>query len=307
MSRSPESSARRMSISSSHSRPEAEEPVPVKRMRVDTRAEDRTRGKRLFGNLLGTLQKAKNEDKSSRTSEAAKRREQLSSRIAEKLRSETTLHHQIIEYERELKQLRIATDSSDYVLGQKEVAMKARHEHLAPISKFLHTKANPPAPLIFEHTLLAVPPIPLASGPSRTAPTSATLKPLYFLPKILSPHQETMLSVQLTEVDQLIQTERETLAAEKATVKETAIQNKAKIEDLTDKLSDLRRKVEPAKPKAVDRDDFGRIPRKEEDDKEKGEEKEDEMQLDAPAEKVRDPEEEGVLIKGEDGDVEVEY
>lgn len=41
-----------------------------RRARVDSRQEDKARGKRLFGNLLGTLQKFQKEDKSSRTSEA---------------------------------------------------------------------------------------------------------------------------------------------------------------------------------------------------------------------------------------------
>lgn len=39
-------------------------------MRTDARVEDKARSKRMFGNLLGTLQKFKKEDKTSRTSEA---------------------------------------------------------------------------------------------------------------------------------------------------------------------------------------------------------------------------------------------
>jgi hypothetical protein len=39
-------------------------------MRTDARVEDKARGKRLFGNLLGTLQKFKNEEKTTRGSEA---------------------------------------------------------------------------------------------------------------------------------------------------------------------------------------------------------------------------------------------
>lgn len=52
-----------------------------------------------------------------------KRREQVSERIATKLRSEATLHHQIAESERELKSLRIATDSADFVLKHKDAAV----------------------------------------------------------------------------------------------------------------------------------------------------------------------------------------
>lgn len=41
-----------------------------RRARAEPKKEDRARGKRLFGNILGTLQQFKKEDKSARTSEA---------------------------------------------------------------------------------------------------------------------------------------------------------------------------------------------------------------------------------------------
>jgi len=44
----------------------------VRRVKTDARQEDKVRGKRLFGNILGTLNKFKKEDKSSRTSEAVR-------------------------------------------------------------------------------------------------------------------------------------------------------------------------------------------------------------------------------------------
>ncbi len=52
----------------------------------------------------------------------AKRREQVSERIATKLRSEATLHHELAESEKELKTLRIATDSAEFVLKHKDAA-----------------------------------------------------------------------------------------------------------------------------------------------------------------------------------------
>lgn len=110
-----------------------------RRARVDTTREDKARGKRMFGNILGTLQQFKKDDKNLRTSDAvgqphrcrvpakadkqAKKREQLSERIATKLRSETNLHTEILEKEKELKGLRISTDSADFVLKHKEATV----------------------------------------------------------------------------------------------------------------------------------------------------------------------------------------
>lgn len=44
----------------------------TRRARVDARSEDKARGKRLFGNILGTLNKFKKEDKTNRNSEAVR-------------------------------------------------------------------------------------------------------------------------------------------------------------------------------------------------------------------------------------------
>lgn len=75
---------------STHSRPDVDEEAPAKlvsddlihdicrltvcrRARTDVKKEDKARSKRLFGNILGTLQRFKKEDKSQRGSEAVGR------------------------------------------------------------------------------------------------------------------------------------------------------------------------------------------------------------------------------------------
>lgn len=95
-------------------------------MRTDTRKEDKARSKRLFGNLLGTLQQFQKDDKSSRKTEKVKRREQVAERIQAKIRTETTLHHDIAESEKELKTLRIQTESAEHILKHKTVAVSLR-------------------------------------------------------------------------------------------------------------------------------------------------------------------------------------
>lgn len=81
--------------------------------------------------------------------------------------------------------------------------------------------------------------------------------------------------------------------------------NKARIEELSERLTELRKQVKPdtgrrESTKERDRDDFGRIPRGED-------EKMDEDKTGDVEKNERDDREKGVQIKGDDGDVEVEY
>lgn len=102
------------------------------------------------------------------------------------------------------------------------------------------------------------------------------------------------------------------LEAEKENIKTTSRANKARIEELTERLSELRRQVKPGKAgresdrPVRDSDDFGRMPRKEEGDKD-GDVRMDSQPAKETAEPDRDDREKGVQIKGDDGDVEVEY
>ncbi|WVR07585.1 hypothetical protein IAU60_004627 [Kwoniella sp. DSM 27419] len=332
MSRSPEkrnhdSEMRSVSPSRSPSRSREQDEAPPKRMRTDARKEDKARGKRLFGNILGTLQKFQKDDKTSRTSEAAKRREQVSSRIAEKLRSETTLHNDIAEAEKELKSLRIGMESAEYVLRHKEVAMEARHSALKPTSRFLYTSSPLPTPLIFETNLLHPSPIPLVKGPGREPPRGKAQPPLYFLPKILLPHQKEALHSRKANIAELISEEEADLVKERDNVSSTVEKNKARIAELQEKLVELRRRKKESAandPESSaskrDTDELGRTPR-------------DEMDLDGVAgtaagrtssvsasqtpvrdsvdgpatASVAEAEASGVLIKGDEGDIEVEY
>ena len=91
------------------------------------------------------------------------------------------------------------------------------------------------------------------------------------------------------------------LETEKESIKKTSRSNKARIEELADSLDDLRRKVKPDSARRGgdrERDDFGRTPK---DKMDIEEEREDSVM------REREEREQGVQIKGEDGDVEVEY
>ena len=186
---------------------------------------------------------------------------------------------------------------------------------MKPTSRFLYTSLPSNAPFIHEGNLLNPAPIPLATGPRREPPHPKAAQPLYFvshiiprgnradeqLPKILLPHQKSTLNTRIANIDELITDEAEALEKEKESIKRTSRSNKARIEELADSLDELRRKVKPDSARARrgdrERDDFGRTP------KEKMEV--DEMEYSVLRE--REEREKGVQIKGEDGDVEVEY
>ncbi|KAE8542565.1 hypothetical protein D1P53_001345 [Cryptococcus gattii VGV] len=288
--------------------PEAEQPAPK---RVRSNADDKGRGKRLFGNLLGTLQKFKTEDKSSRVTEAAKRREELSERITKKLQSETALNHDIQETDRELKTLRIATETAEAIWRQKEIALSSRHALLKPTAHFLHTALPLPHPPAFETNLLNPAPIPLSAGPTRDPPVKSDLPPLYF---------DDLIKSQVANIDELISEEVAALAAEREQIRTTARENKKRMEELSAKLSELRKQVRTSKDKDRDlkgggteksesglkTDELGRAPREEmmevDDDKSKEDKSKNEKVKD-----VRDEKEKGLKIEGDEGDIEVEY
>lgn len=202
----------------------------------------------------------------------------------------------------------------------------ARHASLKPTSRFLHTTLPSNAPFIHDGNLLNPAPIPLATGPRREAFHPKAAQPLYFvsldapplqlllrpgadtvrqLPKILLPHQKSTLDSQIANIAELVEDESTALETEKENIKKTTTTNKARIEELTERLTELRKQVKPdtarrESTKDRDRDDFGRIPRDED-------EKMDEDKTAEVEKSEGDDREKGVQIKGDDGDVEVEY
>ncbi|KAL7424093.1 hypothetical protein Q5752_001678 [Cryptotrichosporon argae] len=286
----------------------SEDRQPVKRVRTDRTDEEKARGRRMFGNILGTLQRFQKDDKTTRQSEAAKRREQVASRIEAKLRSETTLHADIQATDKELRALKVAADSAEYVLRHKTIALAARHQAFKPMSRFLVTSlsAAPPFP---EPALTAASPIPLASGP-RAEPS----QPLYYRPKLLLPDQAALITARETEIADLVVAEQAALDALAAETHARAAENRARIAELGDKLAELRRKKggdvkgqgEERNASRAARDGARDEPHDAAMDVDGGNaeaEREREREHEAETERA----EEGVQIRGDDGDIEVEY
>lgn len=242
----------------------------------------------------------------------------------------------------------MTTDSSDFVIKHKEATVSAllprhhyfknvsanilqliaRHASLKPTMRFLHTSLPSTSPFIHDGNLLNPAPIPLATGPRRELPHPKAAQPLYYvspplpqtiihistddvlqLPKILLPHQKSKLDSRIANITELMEDEMTALETEKENIKKTSRANKARIEELTERLTELRKQVKPdsggreptrERNRERDRDDFGRIPR--DVDEKMDEDKEAEVEKNEG-----DDREKGVQIKGDDGDIEVEY
>jgi hypothetical protein len=158
-------------------------PAPTKsRPKIDlsTGPKERKRGKSMFGLVLGTLNKAKIEDKERNASEAAKKRQLIDQRLQNKLRKETDS----VRRAEEVKKEKSNANRKEEDLQLKDSIFKYRRTHLPQFSKFLCTADEIPS----DETESMTPPNPL-SLPSRSHPP-----PLYYLPAILLPAQEAFLA-----------------------------------------------------------------------------------------------------------------
>ncbi|PFH50441.1 hypothetical protein AMATHDRAFT_60981 [Amanita thiersii Skay4041] len=153
---------------------------------------DRKRGKSMFGILLGTLNKAKSEDKERSASEAAKKRQLIEQRLQNKLKKETDS----VRRAEEAKRDKTSANRKEEDLQLKDSIYKLRRTRLPILANFLLTSDNissddsPPS----DSNSLAPPP--------RTHPP-----PLYYLPAILTPEQEAFITRRKSEVQEAAEKE----------------------------------------------------------------------------------------------------
>ncbi|KAF5321426.1 hypothetical protein D9619_002061 [Psilocybe cf. subviscida] len=169
-----------------------------KRPRLDLSAalggRERKRGKSMFGLLVGTLNKAKIEDKERNASEAAKKRQLIEQRLQAKLRKETDS----VRRAEDAKKDKTSANRKEEDLQLKDSIYKLRRKRLPILANFLLTSDNIPS-----DDLSPPPPSsnPLAPVP-RTHPP-----PLYYLPAILTPAQEAFISRRKVEVSEAAEKE----------------------------------------------------------------------------------------------------
>ncbi|KAG6890991.1 hypothetical protein C0992_011522 [Termitomyces sp. T32_za158] len=170
------------------------QPATKKRPRLDlgvgVGGRERKRGKSMFGLVVGTLTKAKIEDKERSASEAAKKRQLIEQRLQTKLRIETDS----VRRAEEAKKDKMAANRKEEELQLKDSIYKFRRTRLPLYANFLLTSDlivdvddndNADADADADTNT----PARALANPPRTHPP-----PLYYLPAVLLPAQAAFLS-----------------------------------------------------------------------------------------------------------------
>ncbi|KAI6029083.1 hypothetical protein BKA83DRAFT_676816 [Pisolithus microcarpus] len=158
-----------------------------KRPKIDLTVQtgERRRGKSMFGIVLGTLNKAKLEDRERNASEAAKKRQLLEQRLQAKLQKETDS----VRRAEEAKKDKTTANRKEEELQLKDSIYKLRRIRLPLLSNFLSTSDIIPSDLTSTTLSDPLAPLPRSHPP-----------PLYYRPAILTPSQEAFLAKRLVEV-----------------------------------------------------------------------------------------------------------
>ncbi|KAI0644784.1 hypothetical protein C8Q79DRAFT_1010941 [Trametes meyenii] len=201
-----------------------------KRPRIDmaTEPRERKRGKTMFGLVLGTLTKAKNEDKERNASDAdclvggagwcdvcggtgtldghayaqAKKRQLIEQRLQDKLRKETDS----VRRAEEAKKDKTSANRKEEDLQLKDSIQKLRRTRLPLLPNFLLT--SDVIPSVDSDSLPSTNPL---APPPRSRPP-----PLYYLPAKLLPSQEAFLQRRKAEVKEATEKEWEDFKTERA-------------------------------------------------------------------------------------------
>ncbi|KAK7030711.1 Pinin-SDK-memA domain-containing protein [Favolaschia claudopus] len=135
----------------------------------------------MFGLLLGTLNKAKIEDKERSASDAAKKRQLIDQRLQNKLRKETDS----VRRAEEARKDKLVANRKEEDLQLKDSIYKHRRTRLPLLANFLLTSDIIPPTATEEDPA----PLPLALS---TVPRGHP-PPLYYLPAVLTPAQESYI------------------------------------------------------------------------------------------------------------------
>ncbi|KAJ7634110.1 hypothetical protein DFH06DRAFT_1004001 [Mycena polygramma] len=224
-----------------------------KRPRLDLSEPQKRKRGGMFGLLLGTLNKAKIEDKERNASEAAKKRQLIDQRLQNKLRKETDS----VRRAEEARKDKLTANRKEEDLQLKDSIAsfhisyyKLRRTRLPLLANFLLTSDIIPASSTDDDPA----PLPLALS---TVPRGHP-PPLYYLPAILTPAQESYIKRRKAQVLDAVDKEYTMFLEERSRgITEILDLRKVVAEEEARKKSEreLEREKEPAEEDKAMRDD----------------------------------------------------
>jgi len=210
-----------------------------KRPRINMVNEPRKKGRSVFGMLVGTLKKAKDEDKARANTETARRRAE----VEERLMRELTRQKDQVRMESESKKQRSKAHQREEDIALKDSMIRQRQATLPALANFLLTTDNIPSDFTFDPSAVVSEPgdadanmvdakedgplkgkqlaqfLPLPPR-SRNSPSGPGARidgpPIYFLPAVLLPQQKAFLEKRQLETKRLLATEEEEWKVERA-------------------------------------------------------------------------------------------
>ncbi|GAA6011764.1 hypothetical protein JCM11491_000743 [Sporobolomyces phaffii] len=179
--------------------PEPEQdPTEKKRVQDQLRQESRKRGNRMFGMMLGTLKRAKQQVDTSVESDSMKKRIELEKKLKDKLDGERKVMHLRTEREKEVRDLKASVSKKEEEISSADAIYRVRHDAKYNLAGFLCTSFPLPTPASTTDSV-SVPFNPRLphSMHLTTPPTSSANRPIYYLPYRLLPSQEDRIEDQI--------------------------------------------------------------------------------------------------------------
>ncbi|KAG8894139.1 hypothetical protein FRB99_001487 [Tulasnella sp. 403] len=219
-----------------------------KRPRLDLEVEPRKKSRSVFGQVFGTLKRARDEDSQAKSTDAVKKRLEIDSRIMGKITRDQTL----VRKQDEAKRDRITANRKEEDLAIKDGIMRFRQKVFPRLAGFLLTTDEIPADGVEDAdedkrdaspcrttSRTAAPP----AHPPRTRQPPA----LYFLPAVLTPAQQKFLDAQKDKFSESVNEE----------AKEWTMEKKKGLEE----VAELRRKANEVVELVIEGGDDEKPPR----------------------------------------------
>ncbi|GAA6047512.1 hypothetical protein JCM3770_005783 [Rhodotorula araucariae] len=186
---------------------ETDEQRADKKRKLDAlKQESRQRGARMFGVMMGTLQRAKREVSKVEQTDAGRKRAELQERLREKLSAERREAQDKAKREREAKELKLDILRREEELASADAIFRTRHAAKLASARFLCTTFSAPTPSTSSD---GIPPPFAPRLPHAVKLTDPRApRPIYYLPYRLLPSQEDRLEDQLETVTRARDAER---------------------------------------------------------------------------------------------------